>query len=92
MFRVAGFPTRTYKTLAPLEQQPSDFSSIPKTYLDLGISTYAVYEWHCCFESEKLGIYKKTVGKTQQEAQEKMSDFEDEISQAKDRFLADRTI
>ena len=87
MLRVAGFPTSSYRTLAAKERQPSDFDKIPKPYLDLQLSSHAVYEWHCWFFSDKLGITKHTTGKTREEAERKMLAFEAEIEKAKNSYI-----
>ena len=87
MLRVAGFPTSSYRTLAAKERQPSDFNQIPKPYIDLQLSSHAVYDWHCWLFSDKLGITKHTIGSTQEEAEKKMSAFAHEIEEIKLAYI-----
>lgn len=87
MFRVAGFPTRVYKLLASRDKQKELFDKVPRTYLDLNISSYAVYEWHCWFESDKLNLFLHTTGDSQEEVESEMSLFTNTIEQAKKLFL-----
>lgn len=87
MFRVAGFPTRVYKVLASRDKQKELFDKVPRTYLDLNISSYAVYEWHCWFESDKLNLFLHTTGDSQEEAEAAMFLFTDKIENAKQYFV-----
>ena len=91
MLRVAGFPTSSYRTLAAKDRQPSDFMQIPKPYLDLQLSSHSVYDWHCWFFSDKLGITKHTTGSTQEEAESKMLAFEKEIEEIKNNYIKSLT-
>ena len=87
MLRVAGFPTSSYRTLAAKERQPSDFNQIPKPYIDLQLSSHAVYDWHCWLFSDKLGLTKHTTGSTQEEAEKKMLAFAPEIEAIKTAYI-----
>jgi hypothetical protein len=91
MFRVAGFPTRVYRSLASRDKQRELFDKIPKPYLDLNISSYAVHVWHCWFESDKLNLFLHTTGDTQEEAETLMFLFTDKIEKAKQSFMESKS-
>jgi hypothetical protein len=87
---VAGHPTRVYRTPAGSEKQQIDFDKVPKAYIDLGISSYAVYEWHCWLEVDKLSYVRHTVGDTRQAAEQAMAAFASELEMLVQQYLKTR--